>query len=271
MSGRVKIYNASCFEIFGKIENKIDVVITSPPYNTNRKSGGRRNLQTVSNPNGYYDYLRYDTMQDDMTQDEYCDFLNTLFDCLDWVVKENGVVCLNLSYGNENTDGIWLAVSSIIENTEWTVADCIVWKKKSAMPNNNSKNKLTRICEFVFVFCRKSELQTFYANKEIRSFRKSGQPVYSNVFNFVDAANNDGDNCPYNKAVFSTELVERLLELYAPTGGVVLDPFIGTGTTAVAAACNGFDCIGAEISENQVKWALERVRSALDGKAEEVD
>ena len=54
-------------------------------------------------------------------------------------------------------------------------------------------------------------------------------------------------------------------------GGVVLDPFIGTGTTAVAAACNGFDCIGAEISENQAKWALERVRSALDGKAEEVD
>lgn len=69
MSGRVKIYNASCFEIFGKIENKIDVVITSPPYNTNRKSGGRRNLQTVSNPNGYYDYLRYDTQQDSMTQD----------------------------------------------------------------------------------------------------------------------------------------------------------------------------------------------------------
>lgn len=268
--GHFKIYNESCFETFGKLKNRrqVDLVITSPPYNTNKKSGGKRNLQTVSNPNGYYDYLRYDTMQDDMTQDEYCEFLIAVFENLDEIVSDDGVILLNLSYGNENPDGMWLAVAAIIENTCWTVADCISWQKSNALPNNNSKNRLTRICEFVFLFCRDWELSSFYASKEIVSWRKSGQPVYSGGTNLIKARNNDGDKCPYNKAVFSTELVGKLLDLYAPDGATVYDPFIGTGTTAVASVLRGYNCIGSEISANQCKWALERVRKAVKANGE---
>lgn len=46
-------------------------------------------------------------------------------------------------------------------------------------------------------------------------------------FNFIEAKNNDG-SCPY-KATYSTELCTKLLDIYAPIGSVVYDPFIGTG------------------------------------------
>ena len=204
---------------------RVDIVVTSPPYNTNKKQGKSRTLLNTD-AGGSQPWVRYDTVQDAMTNQEYCDFLCSFMVDMDAVVSDGGVVLINLSYGNENPDGVWQAVSAIIEGTEWTVADCIVWKKRNAMPNNCSPNRLTRICEFVFVFVRKDELATFHANKPVRSIRKTGQKSYGSMPNYIEAANNDGP-CPYNKATFSTELVLKLLDLYAPKGGGGVRPVHG--------------------------------------------
>ena len=75
---------------------------------------------------------------------------------------------------------------------------------------------------------------------------------------FIEAKNNDG-SCPYNKATFSSELCEKLLSLYGRANGWVYDPFMGTGTTAVACKKMGLNCIGSEISENQCEWAKNRI------------
>ena len=83
--------------------------------------------------------------------------------------------------------------------------------------------------------------------------------MYENIYNFIEAKNNDG-SCPFNKATFSSELCEKLLDIYAMYDDtVVYDPFMGTGTTAVACKRMGFKCIGSEISENQVEWANKRL------------
>lgn len=209
--------------------------------------------------NNQYDYVRYDTHVDNMTDQEYADFTVKLFNGFNRVLKENGVVLYNISYGSENTSCMFMAISSIIERTDFTIADVIVWKKKTAFPISTSPNKLTRIWEFVFVFCRKAEIKTFKCNKKISSYRKTGQAAYECVYNFIEAKNND-EPCPYNKATYSSELCERLLDLYAVGDNVtVYDPFMGSGTTAVACQNKGFNCIGSEISENQCKWALERL------------
>ena len=143
--------------------------------------------------------------------------------------------------------------------------DCIVWKKGSALPNNVSKNKMTRITEFVFVFCRKDEFMTYNANKKIKRRRKdTGQIYYENTFNFIEAKNNDGA-CSLNKATYSTDLCVDVLEKYCTDGMKILDPFMGTGTTAVAvekyAADNGLNlvCIGCELSEKQVEFSKNRL------------
>lgn len=253
----IKIHNESCIDTMNKMDKEsIDVILTSPFYNTNKRTRGKRTLMNTE-CKGYTE-LRYDTVLDDMTNEEYCDFTNKLFTGFDKVLKPNGVILYNLSYGSENTEGMFLTIAEIINNTNFTIADVIIWKKKTALPNNTSHNKLTRIVEYVFVICRKSEIKTFKCNKPKKAKGKTGQQFYENVYNFVEAKNNDG-SCPYNKATYSSELCEKLLTLYAPNNGCVYDPFMGTGTTGKACQKMNLQCIGSEISENQVKWAIDRL------------
>lgn len=256
----IEIYNEDCFKTMEDMPiGQIDIVLTSPFYNTNKKAGKGRTINTIKTKPGHYSHVRYDTHVDNMTDEEYCDFTERLFTEFDRILNVNGVVLYNLSYGAENTEGLFKALNTIITKTEFTVADVIVWKKKSAIPNNCSPNRLTRIWEFVFVLCRRNETKTFNCNKAVKGYRASGQASYVNVFNFIEARNNDG-SCDLNKATYSSELCEKLLQLYAVrTNTWVYDPFMGTGTTAVACARMGFNCLGSEISAAQCEYARERI------------
>lgn len=260
----IELYNEDCFKTMSLLdENSIDLVLTSPFYNTNKKAGNNLTLDKATVKPGQYNYVRYDVHVDNMTNAEYSDYTVKLFNEFNRIINKNGCVLYNISYGSENTNGMFEAVNAVITRTAWSIADVIIWKKPTALPNSVSKNKLTRICEFVFVFCRKDEQKTFFCNKQITSYRKTGQAAYKNVFNFIEAKNNDGAN-PYNKATFSTELCEKLLKLYTPANCFVYDPFMGTGTTAVACEKLGLHCIGSEISKNQVLYAVERIKNEFD-------
>lgn len=260
----IKFLQGDCLKWMNKFSTKgqiIDVVLTSPPYNTSRPSSER----SMENYEG-----RYKVYDDLKTSTEYCDWCVDIFNHIDKILKPNGVVLWNVSYGTDatiNTEGIglmWNSISDIIRNTNFTVADKIVWKKKSALPNNVSPNKLTRICEEVFVFCRKSEYKTFYANKEISKVGKNGQTFYKVLYNFIEAANNDGAT-KINKATYSSELCLKLLEMYAPKHGLVYDPFMGTGTTAIACEILNLNCIGTEIDNEQVEYSNNRLKEYRNG------
>lgn len=259
------LYCEDCFNTMTNMgEKSIDVILTSPFYNTNKKAGKGKTLKDTHVKEGQYQYVRYDVHVDNMTNDEYCDYTVKIFEKFDRVLKQNGCILYNLSYGSENSECMFRAINDIIVKTNFTIADVIVWKKRNALPNSCSPNKLTRITEFVYVLCRKDELKSFHCNKRMVSKRSTGQKMYENIFNFVEAPNNDG-SCPYNKATYSSELCRQLLELYAPEGGVVYDPFMGSGTTGVACRRMGLEFIGSEISENQVKWAADRISKVKNG------
>lgn len=105
---------------------------------------------------------------------------------------------------------------------------------------------------------RKSELKSFETNKKVKSVSKTGQKYYDNVYNFVEAKNNDGTN-KLNKATFSSELVHKLLDIYY-TSGVVYDPFLGTGSTGFACEQLGIKWLGSEISTAQCEYAKNRIK-----------
>ena len=255
-----EIFNEDCSQTLDNlIKNgiQVDCILTSPPYNTSQKKHTERSIINREN--------RYDIYRDSMTNSEYYEWIDSLFLKFDSIIKKNGVVLWNISYGTETynlgddtLEVPWLSVADIIKNTPFTVADKITWKKLSALPNNSSSNKLTRICEDVFVFCRKSEIRTFFCNKGLSGIGSNGQNYYRNIFNMIKAPNNDGAN-PYNKATFSSDFCKQLMELYCPDGGTVYDPFMGTGTTAVACIKTDRHYIGSELSENQVGYANERI------------
>lgn len=240
------IYNEDCIKtINDRIENKsIDVVLTSPPYNIIRPNSTDRG---------------YDLYKDGMTNDQYSQWCCNIINSLDDKIKDNGCILWNMSYGSENTECMIITIHDILKKTNFTLADIIIWKKKSATPNNVSKNKLTRICEHIFVLCRRSEFDTFFSNKNKLKTRESGQAIYENIFNFIESPNNDGSNI-LNKATFSSNMVRKLLNIYATNGSLIYDPFMGTGTTAIGAIRNKCHYIGSELSEKQCNYATNRIK-----------
>lgn len=259
-----KIWNEDCFNTMERISDegkKVQLILTSPPYNTGRpstSSKGRDNHEA-----------RYDLYLDGMSDKEYMDWTVKLFNKYDSILRENGVVLYNMSYStdmNNRSDSykpneiMFKTINAILTHTQFTIADVITWKKQTALPNNTSPNKLTRIVEYVYVFCRDSELATYHANKTIKSVSKKGQNFYENMFNFIEAKNNDGSN-KLNKATFSSEFATKLLDMYARDKGAVYDSFMGTGTTAVACINKGLKYIGSELSEEQCKYARKRIKA----------
>ncbi len=122
---------------------------------------------------------------------------------------------------------------------------------------------MSRIVEPIYVFCKKGFEKTHYCNKRQISQGTASHKCYAPMYNFVEAKGSQREKgvkrCPYNAATYSVELCEKLLGMYAPKNALVYDPFMGSGTTAVACKRMGLRWLGSEISENQVKWAEGRL------------
>ena len=261
------LYCGDCLDVMSSMdENFVDIVITSPPYGTCRSE----TFSKESSQKRKYN-MRYDEFVEDRNPEEYCQWSVDVFNAVDKVLKKNRIVLYNFGLGNdghtEYTSYDWFnTVKSVIDGTPFTVADVLVWKKRSALPNNTSPNKSTRICEPVIVFCRKDELMSFPSNKKIVNQFATGQNLYSPFYNIFEARNNDG-SCELNKATFSTQFVDRLIDLYVPdeqrNGWTVLDPFSGTGTTGISAIAHGMRYVGIEMSKAQCEYAVSRLSSGI--------
>lgn len=241
-------------EFLTRNDIKVDGIITSPPYNTSRT---RTNIRSRK-----CNEARYGNYLDNKTNEEYIKWSVDLFNMFDQILSQNGTICWNLSYGSENTDVstlMWKTIAAIIENTNFVTADVVYWKKPFAFPNNRSPNKLTRVVEPIFIFVRESEFKTFKANR-IKS--KKNEKYYTPVHNYFEARNND-EVTTLNKATFSSDMVSHLIDMYYQKDDIILDPFMGTGTTAVACRNYGIYFYGSEIDENQVDHSITRLKNIM--------
>jgi site-specific DNA-methyltransferase (adenine-specific) len=75
----------------------------------------------------------------------------------------------------------------------------------------------------------------------------------------------EGQNAPTMKNTHPTvkpiKLMEYLVKMITPPGGVVLDPFAGSGTTLIAAKTQGFNYIGIELTPEYVEIAEARLKA----------
>lgn len=245
------LYNGNCTEVMTEMLNdgvKVDKVITSPPYNIVRPNSTDRG---------------YDLYKDGMSNEDYIKWIVDIFNIYDKLLNKNGCVVWNMSYGTENTTCMSLTIAEIIKQTNWTIADVLIWKKQSATPNNVSSNKMTRICEFVYVFCRTDEFDTFTSNKKIIGYREdTHQAIYENVFNFISTKNND-ISTELNKATFSTDFVNCIIDRYVLPTDIVLDNFSGTGTTMVACESRNRKGYYIELSKAQCEYTKKRIEKGV--------
>lgn len=252
------IYNEDCKVTLERLDDKsIDGIITSPPYNI----GTERNDCYYNN--GYSEV-------DGLSEDEYLEVRTEEFKEFSRVLKDQGVICYNLSYSKENPILPTLLVSKIHNETDFTIADIITWKKNHALPFQTSPTKLSRIAELIYIFVKKDQLHTFQTNKQISKVNeKTGQKFYKNYVNHITAKNNDGFKSQL-KASFSQDLVNQLIKVYFPKGSLIFEPFTGIGTTQLSCIDNECHYIGSELMKEHFDIAIERVEEKKRKRDEKI-
>lgn len=252
-----RIYNEDCLVTMEHFPVKsVDLVLTSPPYNMTSRKGG------------YADSGRYDVYQDWKTEDEYKDWTVDIFNHFDRILRDNSVVLYNFSYSIENPSLPYKLVTDIENRTVFGLVDTIIWEKDSGLPFPANERRLSRVWEFVFVFARKKEFDTFRCHKGMTSVsEKTGQKYYNVFYNHIKARNNDAETKKLNQATYSSEMCIKLLDIYCGDNYVVYDPFNGTGTTGYAAKCcdkQNLCYVGSEISKAQCEYSESRIKIGND-------
>jgi DNA modification methylase len=255
MNGKIielnSIYNENnIITLKNMLDCFIDGIITSPPYNISTK---RRDCYYN---NGYSNI-------DNLTENEYLNRRIEEFKEFSRVLKNDGVICYNISYHNENPILPILLMSNIHNETDLTVADIITWKKNVGIPFQTSPRFMSRICELIYIIVKKESLHSFKTNKEISKINeKTGQKFYKNYTNLIEAKNNDGIKSKL-KASYSMELVDKLINIYFPENSIVYDPFSGLGTTARSCIKNKLNYIGSEIDVELYQQSIAFIKSNL--------
>ena len=257
-----KIKNENCFVTMkNMLNNSVDLILTSPPYNMTSRKGG------------YGDRGRYDVYQDWKSEKEYLNFTSNLFKEYERILNKDRVVLYNFSYSIENPSLPYKLVCEIENTTDWRLVDTIIWKKSCGLPFPANKRRLSRNWEFVWVFARKDEINTFEINRSIKSINEKGQNYYDVVYNFIEAKNNDKKTPMMNEATYSTDFCLKLLNIYAKDGYLVYDSFMGTGTTLNACKESKLklDCIGSELSKCQCEYAENRIKNGKGVRSEDLN
>ena len=158
-------------------------------------------------------------------------------------------------------------VAIAMQDRGWIVRNVIIWHKPNSMPES-VQDRFTVDFEPVF-FCTKNP--KYYFSQQFRpyarnSMGRSGTPskptpqrgANQRCVWTIPTARRQGSHF----AVFPEQLVEICIQAGCPPGGVVLDPFLGSGTVAVVAERLGRNCIGIELNPEFAQLAKERIMTA---------
>ena len=230
----INIQNIDCLEGLKSIESdSVDCVVTSPPYN--------KGTQAMKTGNQIWKGFKidYDEYNDNKTEEEYSSWMRDILDELYRVIKPDGSVFLNHKVVLQNCHGHfpkWALESRL------SLYQMIVWNRRCS--SNMRSETLYPTHELVF-WLVKGKPKVF----------KSQAKFQSDIWDILP----DRDN-PH-PAPFPFALAENCVNLVCQKGAraLVVDPFTGSGTTAVAAKAYGHDFIGFEISPQYIEMATRRL------------
>jgi site-specific DNA-methyltransferase (adenine-specific) len=220
-------------------DSSIHLVVTSPPYNVRK------------------DY------DQDLTLDEYLQMLRRVFSETHRVLVQGGRACINIAnLGRRPYIPLNAFISHIMMDMGFLMRGEIIWDKGSSAGSSTawgswmsaSNPTLRDVHEYILVYS-KGNFKRKKGEKEATIQRDDFLELTRSVWQFpTESAIRVGHPAP-----FPVELPRRLIELYSFNNDVVMDPFLGSGTTAVAALNCGRHFIGFETNEEYVRIARERI------------
>jgi len=218
-----------------KIEsNIVDLVVTSPPYNKNywlrnRHQKGKR-------------VIEYDEYHDSLEPQEYIKQQKDILDELVRIIKPTGSIYYNHIdiLHKHNT----IHPSYVYD---YNVKQVIVWDRGNTPKLD--KSYFLPTTEWIF-WIKKSWDSIPYFNKSLATHKKSIWRI------------NKEKNNPH-PAPFPEELVDNIVKSCCPEGGLILDCYNGSGTSAVVAKKNNMDYIGIDISEQYIQMTKNRLNEYI--------
>lgn len=240
-----KIFNGECVEVLKKLPSaSVDCIVTSPPY--------WKGFEYEAYFNSYKQYLDWSR--------------EWLKECKR-VLKPNGTMWLNVINDSEITIRAFELMEIATRDLMYKLHDTIIWYRYNQQPANTNR-QLTNQCEYIFCLRHTS------ANVEFdkKSAYEKNPHIFKtkNVGNVWELPFNSGKQSKkafgrketksnWGHSGFPVELPETCILLSTKEGDVVLDCFMGSGTTGVASKKNGRHYIGIELKKEYCDMANERI------------
>ncbi len=197
------------------------------------------------------------------------------------VLVDGGIACINIGDATRTLNGrfrLFPNHSRIIEHCErigFTTLPYILWKKPTTKPQYKGKGAflgsgflppnayITLDCEFILVF-RKGKLREFPSHDQTRydsAFTKNERDTwFSQIWNLV-GTHQTASNIERRIAAFPIEIPTRLIKMFSVKGDTVLDPFLGSGTTTLAAMRTDRSSVGYETDDTLLPLIENKTRA----------
>ena len=229
----IELHNADAYQKINELIDsgiKVDHIITDPPYNISQDN----NFHTMKNHRRGVDFGEWDRGS---------------FDLYSWIpqysklLKANGSMVIFCSYR---------FISHIIEvlesdMTNMIVKDVLVWQKTNPMPRNINR-RYVQDMEFAIWSVKKNSKWVF--NKP------DNQPYLRACFKYPLVSGKEKTKHPTQK---SLKLMEEIISIHTNENDVILDPFMGSGSTGVACLNTNRNFIGIELEKEYFEIAIERL------------
>lgn len=248
-------------------DNSVQLIITSPPYNVGKN---------------------YSEHDDTMDLREYLAFLKTIWKECSRVLVPGGRIAINVANTSRKPYlPLHAYIAQQLLDLGFLMRGEIIWDKGPSAGISTAWGSFARasnptlrdVHEYILVFCKelyKLELthgkESGIENLEFVEWTKSVwhspqeqvEDSEKSMWRFdTRSKRRDGKNAPKHPAPFPIDLPLRLILLYTNIGDVVLDPFVGSGTAAMAAKMTQRRYIGYDISAEYVAEANARL-AAID-------
>ncbi len=223
-----------CLDIMRQMPDaSVDIIVTSPPYNLKNSTGngmkdGRGGKwSNASLINGYANY------DDCMPHDKYVEWQRNCLTEMMRLIPDDGAIFYNHKWRVQN--GLLQDRQDIVSG--FPVRQIIIWRRKGGI-NFNAGYYLPTY-EVIYLI----------AKPEFKLVK--GANSYGDVWEFTQEMKNS------HPAPFPVALIDRIIS--STKANIILDPFMGSGTTAVAAIKNNRNFIGVDISPDYVEMANKRI------------
>ena len=216
----------------------IKVIVTSPPYNLKNSTGNGMKDGRGGKWSKAALIQGYDSHQDMMPHEQYVEWQRACLEAMMRVLRNDGAIFYNHKWRVQN--GLLQDRQDIVYN--FPVRQIIIWQRNGGINFNPG------------YFLPTYEVIYLIAKPNFKLAPKSNS--YGDIWKISQEMNNP------HPAPFPIELATRCIK--SAGDGVVLDPFMGSGTTAIAAESLGRKWIGIEKSTKYCDLATDRINKFVD-------